>query len=160
MLGSQGIEHLALAKGFTCGASAFTTELAEAIERAGLGANRAYGMSECPTGSGSAAFDPFAVRLETDGRIAPGCEIRVSDDQLRDVAPGAVGEFVVRGPHRALGYLDAAQSREAFDAEGWFRTGDLGTLSAAGLVTVTGRPKEITNRGGAGRPRRGRPRMC
>ena len=101
-----------------------------------------------PDRLGSAGFDPFEVRLGTDGRIAPGCEIRVVDDDGRPVRPGEVGEFVVRGPHRALGYLEAAHTAEGYDDEGWFTSGDLGTLSADGLVTVTGRRKDIINRGG------------
>ena len=145
---AQGIDRLTLDKGFTCGASAFTDELAQAIEDVGLGANRAYGMSECPTVSGSAGFDPFEVRLGTDGRIAPGCEIVVIDDTGRPLPPGQVGEFVVRGPHRALGYLEAAHTAEGYDDQGWFRSGDLGTLSNDGLVTVTGRVKDVINRGG------------
>jgi acyl-CoA synthetase (AMP-forming)/AMP-acid ligase II len=148
VLAQTGTAQLPLARGFTCGASPFTTALSEAVERAGLGANRAYGMSECPTVSGSAKFDTLEVRLGSDGRIAPGCEIRVVGDDGGDMPPGEVGEFVVRGPHRALGYLDAQQTRESFDAEGWFRTGDLGTLSSDGVVTVTGRLKDIIKRGG------------
>jgi acyl-CoA synthetase len=105
-------------------------------------------MSECPTVSGSAKFDTLEVRLGSDGRIAPGCEIRVVGDDGRGLPPGEVGEFVVRGPHRALGYLDGQQTRESFDADGWFRTGDLGTLSSDDVVTVTGRLKDIINRGG------------
>ena len=145
---ARATDHLSLDKGFTCGASAFTDELAQAIEDIGLGANRAYGMSECPTVSGSAGFDPFEVRLGTDGRIAPGCEIRVVDDDGRPVRAGQVGEFVVRGPHRALGYLEAEHTAEGYDDQGWFTSGDLGTLSADGLVTVTGRRKDVINRGG------------
>ena len=54
----------------------------------------------------------------------------------------------VRGPQRALGYLDPAHTAEAFDAEGWFRTGDMGFVAPDGTVTMTGRVKEIINRGG------------
>jgi acyl-CoA synthetase len=144
-----GDEHpaLPLAKGYLCGATPFSAQLAEAVEGLGLQATRAYGMTEVPTVSGSAIFDPADVRLRTDGYVAPGCEIRVLDDG-KDVVPGAVGEFVVRGPHRALGYLDVAHTRDGFDDEGWFRTGDLGTLDGDGIVRVTGRLKDIVNRGG------------
>jgi acyl-CoA synthetase len=105
-------------------------------------------MSECPTVSASAAFDTLEVRLGSDGRVAPGCEIRVVGEDGRDIPRGEVGEFVVRGPHRALGYLDPQQTRYSFDEDGWFRTGDLGTLSTDDVVSVTGRVKDIINRGG------------
>ncbi|HLY83193.1 MAG TPA: fatty acid--CoA ligase family protein, partial [Acidimicrobiales bacterium] len=65
-----------------------------------------------------------------------------------ELTTGEAGEFVIRGPQRALGYLDSGHTREAFDDEGWFRTGDLGYLDADDALTVTGRVKEIINRGG------------
>ena len=58
------------------------------------------------------------------------------------------GEFLVRGPQRALGYLDPQHTRDGFDDDGWFRTGDLGAIDARGCVTITGRTKDIINRGG------------
>ena len=145
---SRGLGGLPLPRGYTCGASPFTPALAEAAEAAGLQPTRAYGMTECPTVSGTAIFDDRDIRVYSDGLIAPGCEIRVVDTDQRDLAPGQVGELVVRGPHRALGYLDAADTREGFDDEGWFRSGDLGLLDERGAVKVTGRLKEIINRGG------------
>jgi acyl-CoA synthetase (AMP-forming)/AMP-acid ligase II len=54
----------------------------------------------------------------------------------------------VRGPERMLGYVDAALSAEVVDDAGWFYTGDLGTVDDAGYVTITGRHKDIINRGG------------
>ena len=106
-----------------------------------------YGMTECPTVSASVGDDGPAIRLGTDGRILPGVDVRVVDDD-RDVAPGAVGEFLVRGPQRVLGYLDPEHTRDGFDADGWFRSGDLGFVDAQGCITVTGRTKDIINRGG------------
>ena len=61
---------------------------------------------------------------------------------------GVEGELHVRGPERMLGYLDAEDNRAALDQEGWFRTGDVGVLDDAGFVTITGRLKDIINRGG------------
>jgi acyl-CoA synthetase len=109
---------------------------------------RAYGMTECPTVSASSIFDAAEVRLVTDGRILPGCEVRVTAPDGRDVAAGEVGEFLVRGPQRALGYVDRAHTAESFDDDGWLRTGDLGTVDGGGYLTVTGRTKDIINRGG------------
>ena len=58
------------------------------------------------------------------------------------------GELRVRGPERMLGYLDEAQTRAQIDEEGWFYTGDLGVVDERGCVTITGRIKDIINRGG------------
>jgi acyl-CoA synthetase len=74
--------------------------------------------------------------------------VRVVDADGSDVMPGAVGEFLVRGPQRALGYLDPQDTRDGFDADGWFRSGDLGFVDAEQCITVTGRTKDIINRGG------------
>jgi non-ribosomal peptide synthetase component E (peptide arylation enzyme) len=99
--------------------------------------------------SGSSPFDSPEIRLDTDGLIAPGCEIRVIDPASgEDCRPGVSGEFLIRGPQRAMGYLSAEHTREGFDDDGWFRTGDLGFLDDQDAVTVTGRVKEIINRGG------------
>jgi non-ribosomal peptide synthetase component E (peptide arylation enzyme) len=69
--------------------------------------------------------------------VLPGVEVRVVD-----------GEFLVRGPQRCLGYLDPQHTREGFDADGWFRSGDLGFVDDRNCLTVTGRTKDVINRGG------------
>jgi acyl-CoA synthetase len=148
VLAARGQERLPLTKGYTCGASPFTTALAESVEAAGLQPTRAYGMTEVPTVSGTAVFDEQSIRVYSDGLVAPGCEIRVVDGDGRDLAAGEVGEFVVRGPHRALGYIEAHHTAEGFDDEGWFHSGDLGFVDERGALKVTGRLKEIINRGG------------
>src|SRR5207248_2159168 len=66
----------------------------------------------------------------------------------RDVGTGEVGEFVLRGPMRSLGYLLPEHTKDAYDDDGWFHSGDLGYLDADKAVSVTGRVKEIINRGG------------
>ena len=54
----------------------------------------------------------------------------------------------MRGPERMLGYLDPAANRSAMDDAGWFRTGDVGILDDDGFLTITGRIKDVINRGG------------
>jgi non-ribosomal peptide synthetase component E (peptide arylation enzyme) len=54
----------------------------------------------------------------------------------------------VRGPQRVLGYLDPQHTSDGFDADGWFRSGDLGIVDDRNCITVTGRTKDIINRGG------------
>jgi acyl-CoA synthetase len=74
--------------------------------------------------------------------------VRVISDEGRDLPPGSTGEFLVRGPQRALGYVDPVHTLEAFDEAGWLRTGDVGWVDSDGYLRVTGRIKDIINRGG------------
>jgi acyl-CoA synthetase len=145
---AAGLDSLPLSCGYNCGGSAIPSDLVRRGEELGMNPRRAYGMTECPTVSASTTFDSPETRLLTDGRILAGCEVRVVSGGDRDLAAGEIGEFVVRGPQRALGYVDPAHTAEAFDADGWFRTGDLGVVRADGHLIVTGRTKDIINRGG------------
>jgi acyl-CoA synthetase (AMP-forming)/AMP-acid ligase II len=91
--------------------------------------------------------DPDHKKATTDGRPCPGVTIRVvMDDQI--CGPGVEGELRVKGRQVCQGYLDPALDREAFDDEGWFRTGDLGVVDAEGFVSITGRLKDIIIRKG------------
>ena len=69
--------------------------------------------------------------------------VRVVAGDGRVCATGEEGELRLRGPQCFLGYVDAALDAAAFDADGWFRTGDLGIIDADGNVSVTGRIKDI-----------------
>ena len=147
-LAARGLDRLDLPSGYPCGGSTIPTALALAAEAVGMRPSRSWGMTECPSVTASAPFDPEEVRCGTDGRIAPGCEVRVVDNDGRNLGHDDIGELLVRGPQRALGYLDPEHTRAEFDGEGWFRTGDLGFLTGEGVLTMTGRSKEIINRGG------------
>jgi fatty-acyl-CoA synthase len=95
------------------------------------------------------AGDPLAVRLETQGRPLPGTDIRVVDPESeRVLASGEVGELRVRGRVTPGYYRDAEQTRAAFDAEGYFKTGDLGVIRADGRVSFRGRFKEMIKTAG------------
>ena len=147
-LAARGLDRLDLPSGYPCGGSTIPTALALAAEAVGMRPSRSWGMTECPSVTASAPFEPKEVRCGTDGRIAPGCEVRVLDPEGKELGPGEIGELLVRGPQRALGYLNPEHTRAEFDDEGWFRTGDLGFLDEGGALTMTGRSKEIINRGG------------
>jgi acyl-CoA synthetase len=134
---AAGLDSFPLVNGYNCGGSAIPVELVDRCEALGMRPRRAYGMTECPTVSASLGDDGPEIRLGTDGRILPGVEVRVVD-----------GELLVRGPQRCLGYLDPAHTREGFDADGWFHSGDLGFVDDRNCVTVTGRTKDVINRGG------------
>ena len=72
--------------------------------------------------------------------------IRSEDGCL--LPPGTAGEIVVRGPGLMPGYLDDEEANRIAFVDGWFRTGDLGSIDAEGFLTVLGRLKEFINRGG------------
>ncbi|MDA8045071.1 MAG: AMP-binding protein [Actinomycetota bacterium] len=145
---AAGLGALPLTCGYNCGGSTIAPDLVGRAEALQMNPRRAYGMTECPTVSASTTFDSPEVRLTTDGRLLPGCEIKVVSPDGHDLGTGSVGELVVRGPQRALGYVDPTHTAEGFDPDGWFRSGDLGRVDGDGYVTVTGRTKDIINRGG------------
>ena len=93
--------------------------------------------------------DPPEVRRHTVGRPRGNTEIRLVDDAGSEVAAGETGEIWGRGPCCATGYFrDDAATREAWTADGWFRTGDLARYDAAGNLIIVGRKKDRIRRGG------------
>jgi acyl-CoA synthetase (AMP-forming)/AMP-acid ligase II len=118
-------------------------------ELGGAGIVSGYGMTECPVVAMNRVGDPDAQLAQTEGRVSPaGAEIRVVRGDGPPAAPGEEGELRVRGPQLFRGYLDASLDAAAFDADGFFRTGDLGTLDAQGCVVITGRLKDVIIRNG------------
>jgi len=122
--------------------------VAERATRLGLSVVRLYGSTEHPSTTGCTHADPLEKRLRTDGRPMPGVELRLVDEQGRDVGIDAPGEIVSRGPDCFVGYTDAALNAECFDADGWYATGDVGVLDADGFVAIVERNKDIITRGG------------
>jgi acyl-CoA synthetase (AMP-forming)/AMP-acid ligase II len=92
--------------------------------------------------------DPEAKRLYTDGRLMPGIEVRLVDDDGQPVDPGEPGEILSRGPDLFVGYTDPSLTDDALDGDGWYATGDIGVLDAEGYLTITDRKKDIIIRGG------------
>jgi malonyl-CoA/methylmalonyl-CoA synthetase len=89
-------------------------------------------------------------RPGTVGGPFPGQEARIVDVRTRQpLPPGEIGEIEVRGPHVFAGYWNRPDATaEAFSADGWFKTGDLGWCSADGYYTITGRARELIISGG------------
>ena len=88
------------------------------------------------------------MRAHTEGRPYDDTEIRLVDRDGVDVAAGHEGEICVRGPSVLRGYVDAQLDAEAFDAAGFFHTGDLGFLDPGGNLNISGRIKDIIIRSG------------
>jgi acyl-CoA synthetase (AMP-forming)/AMP-acid ligase II len=117
-------------------------------ELGGAGMVSGYGMTECPVFTMNDPGDPERVLAETEGQPIDGAELRIVclDGKVADV--GEEGELRVKGPQRFLGYLDSALDADAFDDDGFFRTGDLGMRTVHGHVVITGRLKDIIIRKG------------
>jgi non-ribosomal peptide synthetase component E (peptide arylation enzyme) len=109
-----------------------------------------YGMLETGFHTYTRFTDDPAKVNGTIGRVVGDMELRILDGDGNDVPYGEVGEVAARGPSVHLGYHNSPTANAAsFDAEGWFRTGDLGRfVDQSGNVQLSGRSKEIINRGG------------
>ena len=124
------------------------SDLIRVADAGGWPAMRSYGMTEHPTAFVSRFDDNLAARATTDGRIECGAEVRLVDDEGRNVPEGEWGEIVLSGPAQFVGYREPSDNEGAFLEPGWFRTGDLGTLNDRGYLTVVGRKKDVIIRGG------------
>jgi len=106
-----------------------------------------YGMTEAAHQMASNPLPP-APRKPGSVGIAAGPEVAIMAEDGTLLGPDTVGEIVIRGCNVTAGYEANPEANTAAFAHGWFHTGDQGTLDAEGYVRVTGRLKEIINRGG------------
>ena len=105
----------------------------ELVETFGVpGVVQAYGLTEFPMATSATRDDAPDVLARSSGRVARGVQVRVVDRELR-----------LKGAQCFRGYVDETLDEDAFDDEGWFRTGDLGHLDDTGNVYITGRLKDV-----------------
>ncbi|HVP13407.1 MAG TPA: AMP-binding protein [Phycisphaerae bacterium] len=116
-------------------------------DRFGIEILQGYGMTEAsPIVSLNV---PWSNRVGTVGQPIPGVTVTAFDDQGNQLAAGQTGELWIRGPIVMQGYYrKEAETREAITADGWYKTGDMGTVDADGYITITGRKKEMIIVGG------------
>jgi len=107
----------------------------------------AYGMTEATHQMASNPLPP-APRKPGSVGLAAGPEVAIMDDAGALLPRGSVGEIVIRGPNVTAGYENNPKANAEAFTNGWFRTGDQGVIDAEGYVSLTGRLKEIINRGG------------
>jgi acyl-CoA synthetase (AMP-forming)/AMP-acid ligase II len=117
-------------------------------EIGGRGVVHGYGMTEVPMISNGSPTDSDEQLANTDGKPVEGADVRIVTLDGRVAGPDEEGEVRVRGPIVFKGYTDPALTAEAFDDEGYFRTGDLGKLRADGHLALTGRLKDVIVRKG------------
>ncbi|HEY8128776.1 MAG TPA: acyl--CoA ligase, partial [Hyphomicrobium sp.] len=120
--------------------------LAELEATFGAPVVEAYGMTEA---AHQMASNPIGgVRKPGTVGLAAGPEVAIMDHDGNLLAPGETGEIVIRGENVTGGYENNAKANDEAFTNGWFRTGDQGIIDADGYITITGRLKEIINRGG------------
>lgn len=117
-------------------------------ELGGAGIVSGWGLTEAPVLTMGRPGDRDEQLSETEGRPLPGVRLRTVATDGRICAPGAPGELRAKAPQMMLGYVDPRLTADAFDEEGWLRTGDLGTIDDEGYVTITGRLKDVVIRNG------------
>ncbi|MCU1595208.1 MAG: AMP-dependent synthetase and ligase [Frankiales bacterium] len=111
----------------------------------GLQVLQGYGMTEVPMITTGSPSDTDEQLANTEGRPVDGIELSFRDELGNEVPEG---EIWVRGPLVFTGYTDPAATKEAFDEQGFFRTGDIGRLREDGYLRLTGRAKDIIIRKG------------
>ncbi len=140
--GAEGLRFIR-----SCSAS-LSPDMMLALEGAfGVPVLEAYGMTEA---SHQMCSNPLPPSARKPGSVGPGTGVKVSimDAQGNHLAPGERGESVIQGANVVSEYENNPEATAASFTGGWFRTGDQGFLDADGYLILTGRLKELINRGG------------
>ncbi|MFC8662198.1 class I adenylate-forming enzyme family protein [Streptomyces sp. NPDC057199] len=142
-------DNLHVLRFFVSGGANTAPELVERADALGMWAARTYGMTEA---TGVVTLAPRDVPVQRlahwDGKLADNAEVKILDEAGRPVPPGTEGNIWIKSAQLLLGYTDPQINRTQFDEEGWFSPGDRGMVSADRWMRITGRTKDIINRGG------------
>jgi fatty-acyl-CoA synthase len=139
----------ALRTGYMSGAACPIELVKATIDDMGCNISAAYGMTECCCISITEYGDDAYLKSETVGRPIRDEEMKIVDDDRKEIPIEQVGEIAVRGENVFKGYYKQPElTKEAFDSEGWFYTGDLGVKDKNGRYRIVGRKKEMIIKGG------------
>jgi acyl-CoA synthetase (AMP-forming)/AMP-acid ligase II len=148
---ARGVRRLGAVRGFRISGAAAPAPIIAELMQYGVIPQSGYGMTETCSHQYTLSDDPPERIAETSGRACAGYEVRIwgQDDPDTEAAPGEIGEIGGRGASLMLGYFDDQRATEtAFNAQGWFMTGDLGWIDEGGYLHVTGRKNDVIIRGG------------
>lgn len=152
MLQVDGVEQRSFPslRYFTNAGAAMPADQARELERVfRCSVQAVYGATDGGVPVMNRISQPAEKRYVTVGKVLPHSEVRLLDDDLRDVGPGERGEIAWRGPTKSFGYLNEPERSEAtWWEDGWYRSGDLGQLDADGFLSIVGRAKDLIIRGG------------
>jgi cyclohexanecarboxylate-CoA ligase len=125
----------------------------DARARLGCAISAGWGMTENGLATCNGLRDAEEKVFASDGAPLPGMELRVVDGDGGPVPAGCEGDLLVRGAAQFVGYFQRPQfTADGHTADGWFKTGDRGTLDPAGYLAITGRSKDLIIRGGENIP--------
>lgn len=147
--GARGVEAAQRRLRFirSCSAALAPRLMADVEALFGVPMIEAYGMTEAAHQMASNPMPPKDRKPASVG-LASCCETAIMDEAGNLLDHGASGEVVIRGPNVMAGYKSNPQANAASFSKGWFRTGDRGYMDTEGYLFLTGRIKEIINRGG------------
>ncbi len=131
-----------------CGTAPVPVPLIEAWAERGIAIQQVYGLTECAGGAAVLGAERALEKIGSTGLPMFHTDIRVVDEQGRDVRAGEVGEIVIRGPHVMREYWNNRQATAATIKDGWLQTGDLGLLDDEGYLFVVERKKDMIISGG------------
>ncbi|MEW6263570.1 MAG: AMP-binding protein [Thermodesulfobacteriota bacterium] len=134
---------------FLCGGAPVPKDLIIQGTNVGLRILPVYGLTESIPHVAGNPDDPPEKVYGTDGKPCPGIEVKIKDENRKDLPNNEIGEEVSRGPNVCVGYFKRPDLNEkSFDEEGFFYSGDLALLDNDGNLIIRGRKKDIIIRGG------------
>ena len=148
---ARGVRRVGAVRGFRISGAAAPAPVVTELMQYGIVPQSGYGMTETCSHQYTLPDDAPECIVDTCGRACAGYQIRIwrENDPDTEAAPGEIGEIGGRGASLMLGYFDNQKATEAaFNAQGWFMTGDLGWIDEAGYLRITGRKKDVIIRGG------------
>ncbi len=147
----RGLGRIGAVRLFYMAGAPIPREVAQSFLDMGITPQNIYGMTENGSHQYTLPSDDATTVVETCGRACHGYETRIFSQENADieVPAGTLGEIGTRGALLMLGYFDNQTStEESFNRDGWFMSGDLGTLDERGCLRITGRKKDLIIRGG------------
>lgn len=134
---------------FLCGGAPIPEAIVRRAQNLGIRVLSIYGSTESPPHTVTWPDDPVESAWKFDGRVLPGIEVLVADENGRALPEGEEGEEWSRGPNTFIGYLGEPDlTNQSLDVNGWYHSGDIAVIGENGSVRISGRIKDMIIRGG------------